>query len=332
MLKKDELNKNWKFSLFKNPNSTKTQIDKKIKSGKHYPAKVPGTIHTDLLYNKLIDEPFYSDNELKLDWIPECDWIYQTKFNFKDSIKNNIDLVFDGIDTISEIYLNDIKLGGTDNMFVTHRYNVKNILKASDNELRVVLKSPTRFAASEEKKYGKLPVSLNSSRVFIRKAQYSFGWDWGPSFPTSGIWRKVYLEQWSDSRIENVTFNTISINKISADVEVKINAKVLDKKDLTLHVLLSDGKIKYEEKIPVTSSHSHKIKFKVKEPKLWWPNGEGEQNLYLLTIKILYQEKIKVHYSGLPYIKTTISRLVAKEFSAFLGLSILISVVILWFF
>ena len=292
MLKKIELNNNWYFSLSKNYNPSNVSIEKKLKTFKHFPATVPGTIHTDLLKNHLISDPFYSDNELKLSWVPECDWIYHTKFSFKSSTKNNIDLVFDGIDTISEIYLNDIKLGGTDNMFVTHRYNVKNILKASDNELRVVLKSPTRFAASEEKKYGKLPVSLNSSRVYIRKAQYSFGWDWGPSFPTSGIWRKVYLEQWSDSRIENVTFNTISINKNSADVEVKIDTKVLDKKDLALHVLLSDGKIKYEEKISVTSSHSYKINFKVKEPKLWWPNGEGEQNLYLLTIKILYQEKV----------------------------------------
>ena len=129
------------------------------------------------------------------------------------SIKNNVDLVFEGLDTISEIYLNNIRLGGTDNMFVKYRYNVKNILKAKGNELKVLFKSPTRYAADEENKYGKLPVALNSTRVYIRKAQYSFGWDWGPTFPTSGIWRNVYLEEWSDAKIENVTFNTISINK-----------------------------------------------------------------------------------------------------------------------
>jgi len=290
LLKKKELNKNWNFTLA--DSSSKNIIpNQRIKSGKWFPADVPGTIHTDLLKNRIIDDPFYSDNELKMDWIPECDWLYQTKFDFKGSIKNNIDLVFEGLDTISEIYLNNIRLGGTDNMFVQYRYNVKNILKAQANELKVLFKSPTRYAADEEKKYGKLPVALNSTRVYIRKAQYSFGWDWGPSFPTSGIWRNVYLEEWSDAKIENVTFNTISINKKTVEVEVSIYVNSSDKKDLALDVSISNGDTFYEQKIPLTSSSKNKICFKIKEPKLWWPNGEGEQNLYLLNVKLV-KEKV----------------------------------------
>ena len=291
MLKKIKLNNNWNFSLSKNNNTSNVLIDKRLKSSKKFPATVPGTIHTDLLNNKIIDDPFYSDNELRIYWIPECDWLYQTKFDFKGSIKNNIDLVFEGLDTISEIYLNNIRLGGTDNMFVKYRYNVKNILKAKANELKVLFKSPTRYAADEEKKYGKLPVALNSTRVYIRKAQYSFGWDWGPTFPTSGIWRNVYLEEWSDAKIENVTFNTISINKKNAEFEVSIYVNSSDKKDLALDVFISNGNTFYKQKIPLTSSSKNKICFKIKEPKLWWPNGEGEQNLYLLNVKLV-KEKV----------------------------------------
>jgi|WetSurMetagenome_2_1015567.scaffolds.fasta_scaffold28983_2 beta-mannosidase len=287
MLKKVILNNDWSFSLSKNYNSSDVLIDKRLISFIQFPATVPGTIHTDLLNNKIIDDPFYSDNELRMDWIPECDWLYQTIFDFNGDIKNKVDLVFEGLDTISEIYLNNIRLGGTDNMFVQYQYNVKNILKAKGNKLKVLFKSPTRFAADEENKYGKLPVALNSTRVYIRKAQYSFGWDWGPSFPTSGIWRNVYLEEWVDAKIESVTFKTISINKKTAEVEANIDVSKFDKKNISMAVSLSNGDIVYEQKIPLTSSSKNKISFKIKAPKLWWPNGEGEQNLYLLKVKLV---------------------------------------------
>jgi beta-mannosidase len=291
MLKKIKLNNEWYFSLSKNYNSSAVSIDKRLIPSKQFPATVPGTIHTDLLNHKIIDDPFYSDNELRIDWIPECDWLYQTKFDFNGNSNNNVDLVFEGLDTISEIYLNDIRLGGTDNMFVKYRYNVKSILKTKGNELKVLFKSPTRYAADEENKYGKLPVALNSSRVYIRKAQYSFGWDWGPSFPTSGIWCNVYSEEWADAKIENVTFKTISFNKKTAEVEVNIYVNSSDKKDLALDVSISNGNTFYKQKIPLTSSSKNKICFKIKEPKLWWPNGEGEQNLYLLNVKLV-KEKV----------------------------------------
>jgi beta-mannosidase len=222
-----------------------------------------------------------------MDWIPECDWLYQTKFDFSGDIKSSIDLVFEGLDTISEIYLNNIRLGGTDNMFVKYRYNVKKILKAKGNELKVLFKSPTRYAADEEKKYGKLPVALNSTRVYIRKAQYSFGWDWGPTFPTSGIWRNVYLEEWADAKIKDVTFNTISLNKKTAEVEVTTYINSSDKKDVSIEISLSNGDTFYEQKTPLTSYSKNKIGFKIKEPKLWWPNGEGEQHIYLLNVKLV---------------------------------------------
>jgi len=292
MLKKIELNNNWYFSLSKSYNPSNVSIDKRLKTFKQFPATVPGTIHTDLLKNNLISDPFYSDNELRMGWIPECDWLYQTKFDFKGDIKNNVDLFFEGLDTICEIYLNDVRLGGTDNMFIQYKYNVKNILKVTGNKLKVLIKSPARYAEDEEKKYGKLPVALNSSRVYIRKAQYSFGWDWGPSFPTSGIWRDVYLHEWTVAKIDSISFNTISIGKKYAEVEVKIGVMCANEDNLSLMTLLSDGDNKFEQKIPITSSEKNRIVFKIKEPKLWWPNGEGNQNLYTLDVKIIKNDVV----------------------------------------
>ena len=132
-------------------------------------------------------------------------------------------------------------------MFVQYRYNVKNILKAKGNELKILFKSPIRYAADEENKYGRLPVALNSTRVYIRKAQYSLGWDWGPSFPTSGIWRNVYLEEWSVAKIENVTFSTISINKKTAEVEVNVDINSSEKKEISLEISLAHEDIFYDQ-------------------------------------------------------------------------------------
>lgn len=287
MIKRYDLNKNWVFSLADSSNSVVAIPNKEIKSNKQFPAKVPGTIHTDLLNNKLIEDPFYSDNELRMGWISECDWVYETKFDFKTDIKNNIDLIFEGLDTICEIYLNDVKLGGSDNMFIKYRYNIKNLIKSSGNVLRIIFKSPVKYALDQEEKYGKLPVALSSSRVYIRKAQYSFGWDWGPSFLTAGIWRKVYLEEWVDAKIESVKFNTSKLGKNYSEVEVVvgITGHKFNKKSLQLS--LSNGNDLYEKKIPIQRLTICKISFRIKDPKLWWPNGAGEQNLCTLNVKIV---------------------------------------------
>jgi len=283
----NELNKNWTFSLAESSYSIEGITNKQLKSGKQFAATVPGTIHTDLLNNKIIEDPFYSDNELKMGWITLCDWNYQTKFDFYDNTNKNVNLVFEGVDTVGEIYLNERKLGNTDNMFLTYSFNVKNILKSTDNTLKIILKSPVRYALRQEKKYGKLPVALNSSRVYIRKAQYSFGWDWGPSLPTSGIWRKVYLREWSNAKIDSLVFNTKKLGKNYADVEVVIRVETHSSKNISLLVSLSDGDNVYEKKITIQETKECRIAFKIKEPKLWLPNGEGDQHLYLLQAKII---------------------------------------------
>ncbi len=215
------LNNKWQFAL---DNSSFELIDDKMSEilpGKYYKAQVPGTIHTDLLNNNLIVDPFYSDNEKELGWIAECNWIYRKEFILNNDSGAKYNLVFDGVDTISEIYFNDILIGETNNMFLRYKFDVTDQLKEGINKVKILLRSPNNYSKSEESKYVKLPVALNSNRVYLRKAQYSFGWDWGPIFTTSGIWKDVYLEEKSDSEIESFTFNTLSIKDNSAEVEIK---------------------------------------------------------------------------------------------------------------
>lgn len=285
MQKKYVLNKNWKFKLDKKADGFNKHLANKI--SKWIPAEVPGTVHTDLLSNKIIDDPFYADNEHKVEWISECNWIYTTTFEFPQEFENkkSVDLVFEGFDTIAEIFLNGKLLGKSENMFISYRFNVSKILSEKVNELTVKLYSPVLYSQDEEKKYGKLPVALNSSRVYIRKAQYSFGWDWGPSFPTMGIWRNVYLIQNEKALIENVHFTAIQATSPNAAVRTsfQITGEV---QNLYAKINLSRESFSFEKEIPVNGGQKITQEFTIDNPSLWFPNGSGEQNLYNLQITL----------------------------------------------
>lgn len=280
MSEKFYINREWKIKIGEKFSSlTPKEIIKK----KWMNAEVPGTVHTDLLKNKLIEEPFYSNNEIKLDWIAESDWIYKTVFDMPFERNNSsVKIIFEGLDTIAKIYLNNILIGTSKNMFLKYEYDITELLKEEQNELEVHFESPVNYSIEEEKKHGKLPVALNSHRVHIRKAQYSFGWDWGPSFPTIGIWRNVYLEKVKKASIENFFFDTVSVNNESAEVEIRfdVEGKLVEK----MNAEISFNSLP-RKNIEINSG-KNKIRLEIKNPLLWMPNGYGEQNLYEVEIKL----------------------------------------------
>ena len=161
---------------------------------KWYKATVPGTIHTDLLNNKLIPDPYYRDKETKLQWIGETNWDYKTVFNVDPKLfaKHTISLVFDGLDTYADVYVNGHLLLQADNMFRGWTLSVKEFLHLKNNILLIHFRSAQKMADSlaESQKPLVLP---DNPRVYVRKAQYHFGWDWGPKFVTCGIWKGIRL-------------------------------------------------------------------------------------------------------------------------------------------
>ncbi|MEO6069978.1 MAG: glycoside hydrolase family 2 protein [Chitinophagaceae bacterium] len=174
------LTKGWQFS--------------KAGAGTWHTAQVPGTIHTDLLLNKLIPDPYYRDNEKRLQWIDKENWDYKKSFVVSPSMlaKKNIELVFDGLDTYADVYLNGEKILAADNMFRQWRVPVKGVLKPN-NQLLIRFYSAKNKVDSIAK--SNLPLVVpDNARVYARKAQYHFGWDWGPVFITCGIWKNATLE------------------------------------------------------------------------------------------------------------------------------------------
>ncbi|MEJ2543073.1 MAG: hypothetical protein P8Y99_03310 [Calditrichaceae bacterium] len=263
-------------------------------------AQVPGCIHTDLLDNNFIDDPFFRTNERKLQWIDKVNWEYQTKFQVGPEVlkyKHNR-MVFEGLDTYADVYLNSIKILGTENMFRTWMVDVNDILQ-SKNYLRIVFRSPVNEdipkydaldyhlpAINDQSELGGLGDKRIS--VFARKAPYHYGWDWGPRFVTMGIWRPVYLESWDDAIIESVYYSQDEVDEITAristvieitsDCQKSVNLRIIDKNEDTC---FADQQIFLEPGNQVIT-----IPFEITKPKLWWCNGLGKQNLYTLNVEI----------------------------------------------
>lgn len=248
---------------------------------KWLPASVPGTVHTDLFNNNVIPNPFFGANEKQLQWIENEDWEYETTFTVsaKELKNDNIELQFDGLDTYADVFLNGKSVLKADNMFRTWKIDVKNQLKTGRNTLTVVFQSAVKKGKEEAKKlHYTLP---GDEKIFSRKAQYHYGWDWGPRFVTAGIWKKVQLYFWNSAKIENVKYEQKTLSDEVAELvfttEVhcqqsgKYQLKVNDKSET---YLLKKGKNKL------------KIDYEIKKPKRWWSNGLGEAYLYPFAISL----------------------------------------------
>ncbi len=262
-------------------------------------AAVPGCVHTDLLANKLIEDPFYRDNEKKQQWIGKTNWEYTTTFNVTPQIigREKVELVFEGLDTYAQIYLNDQLILNADNMFRTWRVDAKQTLKAGDNVLRILFRSPINeiLPVMAKLKY-QLPASNDQGEKtspFTRKAPYHYGWDWGPRFVTSGIWRPVSLQAWDDARISDLQ---IVVNKITNDVaqltaNVEIEATGSETASIMLMNLTDKAIVDTKDVKLNPGANRVSFNFTVAKPSLWWPNGLGAQPLYVFRARSLVNGK-----------------------------------------
>ncbi|MET3036943.1 glycoside hydrolase family 2 protein [Chryseobacterium sp. NRRL B-14859] len=250
-------------------------------------AKVPGTVHLDLMNNKVIPDPFKDENEKKVQWVENEDWDYQTQFTIssKELENKNINLVFNGLDTFSEIYLNGKLLKKTDNMFRRWEVPVKQNLRIGNNIIQVKFKSAVTAGKELAKK---VPFTMpESPRSFVRKAQYQFGWDWGPRLVTAGIWKDVKLEFWNNAVLENTKIEQKSLTDKKADLRIHTSIVADQDGKYTLTINDKPNEIKLKK-----GRNKIEIPFVIENPKRWQPNGWGDP--YLYDIKISLQQKSKV--------------------------------------
>jgi beta-mannosidase len=265
------------------------------------PATVPGSVHTDLLQNGLIKDPFYRLNEHDLQWIDKVNWEYKTTINVgADFMKHDrVALDFKGLDTYADVFVNDVLVLSADNMFREWLVDVKSQLQEGTNELRILFRSPIveglkKYDASEYL----IPVSPNDLAeigkvegnkmvsVYTRKAGYHFGWDWGPRLVSSGLWRPVFLTAWDDARIENLQLKQNSVSETEATLTAvfEVDASAVNNATISIE---NDGVELAKADVQLTEGIStYSVDFKIANPKLWWTNGLGEAHLYNIKGKL----------------------------------------------
>lgn len=268
-----------------------------------YPATVPGVVHTDLLQNKIIEDPFFRLNERGLQWIDKEDWVYETCFTLAADMmrKENMELVFEGLDTYADVYLNDECILKADNMFRRWSIPVRQYIREENNILKVYFHSPVKI---DVPKWDALPYQYPASNdqsengglfnkkisIFARKAGYHYGWDWGPRLVTSGIWRPVYIRAWSDLRINDVFIEQKEVGAGRAVIagHVELDA---DKDMNGVLVTITDevtGRVLGEWQADLKRGTNRvTVDFVLHKPKLWWSNGLGEPFLYRFRTDII---------------------------------------------
>lgn len=238
---------------------------------------VPGDVTNDFYKAGIITNPYYDEDYKNAEWIVKSDWTYEKKFNVNlCDLSDNAFIVFEGVDTFSDIYLNGIYLGSTCNMHKGYSFEVKDKLKEGENTLTVNLKNVyDKLGKTEQDKYTCI---FNANRLFIRKAQCHFGWDWAPKFPGYGIYRDVALLSESKSSISNIFVNANDKGQATFKIQFaewfKGEVEVIIKKD--------DKEI--VKAVKKVDCKKFLINLFVKNPSLWWPNGYGEQQLYKYVI------------------------------------------------
>src|SRR2546423_641356 len=258
-------------------------------------AAVPGCVHTDLLANKLIEDPFYRDDEPKLQWIGKTDWEYQTTFDAPPDIlkREHVELVFEGLDTYATVTLNGSVLLEADNMFRTWRVDAKRLLKPGANTLHVSFRSPINEVLPLMAKMSYQLPAVNDqgekTSPFTRKAPYQSGWAWGPRFVTSGLWRPVSLEAWDTARVSNLRVVQNQLDKTSAQMTAEVEVVSTGASDATVLVEnVTDGGAPARKPVRLAAgTNKVAVNFQISKPRLWWPNGMGEHPLYDIRARLL---------------------------------------------
>ena len=289
------LNGQWTLHFWSQP-ETPVTTPEAMRSIKYQtiPAKVPGNVELDLLAAGLIRDPMTGANVWDMRPYEGYQWCYVRRFPTPECRQDQkIILWFGGIDCLADIWLNGVKLGSTENMFIEHSFDVTDLLeKGADNELQVIIRS----AVIEAQKFLLSTLLNRGGSVFVesihtRKAPHMYGWDIMPRLVSAGLWRNVELRFADPVRFTDVHWMTArtDVEKRRADIIVDYQLKIpfdhLDKHQAII-TLKRNGKEVYRNSSRVIAFAARHI-FTLNDADLWWPRGYGEPALYEAEIAIV---------------------------------------------
>jgi beta-mannosidase len=277
------------------------------------PAEVPGVVQTDLLRNGVIPDPFFQDNDTRLQWIGLTDWEYRGMFQASSTTlaHEHVDLVFDGLDTFADVYVNDQPVLHADNMFRRWRVPAKTLLKAGPNTIRVVFHSAVESMIARVKALPYILPSISSHNTgneeniatapYTRKAPYQYGWDWGPRYMTEGIWQPVRMETWDALRIEDFNIRQQRVGEdfatLNAELEIEGGRSTAVTVEINYAEFSGSGANAsgaaaatapvVRQTVQIDPGVNHlSVPLRITNPKLWYPVGYGPQDRYRFSVVI----------------------------------------------
>jgi beta-mannosidase len=240
----------WQFKQY--PLSARRMRD--LDSADWLQTNVPCSIFNSLITAGRIRQADINSNPEKFSWVSEKPWVYKKIFDAPAELLDcdRVELVFDGLDTIASIWLNNKLIGKTNNMFIPHRFDVTQILKPRNNSLLVKFEPASQYAKKLMSRYTSFSESdfINPYRAYVRKAQYQFGWDWCPSLPGCGIWRPVRLEGTKKAGLADLHIRTVDCNQRYADIKIAVKLDTLSREKFLCRLTLSCAEQKAQPHFP----------------------------------------------------------------------------------
>ena len=270
-----------------------------------YNCALPCDVHMPLIEAGIIPEPLEGKNCLQLDWIADRSWWFKKCFGLsaEELGQDIIELTMESLDSMADIFINGVHIGFHESSFYPFAQNIKRFLREGENTLLVRLTTGLEHVSENDiaDVANSVPQTKDDTgvprwdrrRIGIRKAQYAYGWDWGPRINTCGIVKDVWLRGYSHFAIRDVQVQTLeaspSLATLSAMVTVE-NLTVYGSYDASVSLAVSyDNKpiISLDKVLHLRSGLNYvKFSFDIKDPLLWWPNGMGTQNLYSVSAAV----------------------------------------------
>ena len=255
---------------------------------------LPGDVHAALLANKVIADPYYGENEIEVMWVGESQWVMERKF---DAAKSDIDgyltLTLEYVDCIAAIYLNGDKIADTQNSFIRYDIDVTGKVKVGENKLRLEFAVAADVARERYLKHPfPIPFTKNYQTNglqgihmnFIRKAACHAGWDWGICLMPIGVYGRMALRRTRLARLDSVQVEqSHGRNSVELSVQTSVFAFAEGTTEIEHKI---DGHIIIDKFRVAPGENRFTQTVRIKNPKLWWPNGQGEQPLYALDTRV----------------------------------------------
>ena len=266
-----------------------------------YAAQVPGSVLSALLDAGAVPDPYDRMNEYEVRDLFYKDYEFERTISVDEETLAfpYTDLVCQGLDTLATIYINDTMVCTTNNMHRTYRIPVRDYLKCGENQIRIVFASPISYVENYEVVPGReiscIPSGGTKGNQYLRKTHSMFGWDWGAQLPDAGIWREIALESYGEARIEQVRIKQIHEN---GEVKLRISTQLHQYESKKYKVSITLGRVYHNNvRIPKIELQAktglvmdgctlNEMELQVEKPRLWWPNGMGDQDLYELTVSL----------------------------------------------